>query len=176
MITWKKYFVYQADYQHWANDILFASLDHLDEEARTSPQGLFFDSIHKTMNHMLAVNRNWTTRLRGDGQTAGHGVVLYHDWREFKNALRQEIRDLQRWLDGQPDDFYEQQIHYHAGGNQPQSNWVRDVLTHMMTHMAHHRGQVSAVATRLGAPAPEMDFIYYKRETDTRLAHLRTLS
>ena len=27
MITWKKHFLYQVDYQHWANDVLFGSLD-----------------------------------------------------------------------------------------------------------------------------------------------------
>jgi uncharacterized damage-inducible protein DinB len=32
-----------------------------------------------------------------------------------------------------------------------------------MTHFVHHRGQVSAVATRLGAPAAEMDFVYFVR-------------
>ena len=43
----------------------------------------------------------------------------------------------------------------------------------MMGHMVHHRGQISAVATRLGAPAPEMDYIYYKRSVDSALAQGR---
>ena len=41
-----------------------------------------------------------------------------------------------------------------------------DVLTHMMTHQAHHRGQISAVITRLGYSSLEMDYLYYKRQID----------
>jgi uncharacterized damage-inducible protein DinB len=44
-----------------------------------------------------------------------------------------------------------------------QESTMVDVHTHLMTHFVHHRGQVSAVATRLGAPAAEMDFVYFVR-------------
>lgn len=172
MITWKKHFLYQVDYQHWANDVLFASLDHLEDGARKSPQGLFFDNIHKTVEHMLQTNRSWMARLRQESlpsqKSAGHG-----DWRALKNALRLDIRAMQRWLDAQPDGFFEQRLDYPATNNQSHSGWVRDILTHLMTHMAHHRGQISAVATRLGAPLPEMDFILYRREMGEHLEHIR---
>ena len=42
MITWKKHFIYLADYQYWANETLFESLDHLTDAARKSDQGLYF--------------------------------------------------------------------------------------------------------------------------------------
>ncbi|MCZ7654662.1 MAG: hypothetical protein M5R42_10885 [Rhodocyclaceae bacterium] len=41
-LSWKQYFIYQADYQHWANEALFACLDRLDARALSEPQGLFF--------------------------------------------------------------------------------------------------------------------------------------
>ncbi len=170
-MTWKNYFIYQADYQHWANDILFASLDHLDDASRNSSQGLFFDSIHKTTDHMLVVSRNWMWRLQQDKQSIGYGVVLYPDWKELKNALRHDVRAMQHWLEAQSEDFFESQISYPSANNQVRINWVRDLLTHMMTHMVHHRGQISAVATRLGAPVAEMDYLYYKREMDDHLVH-----
>jgi uncharacterized damage-inducible protein DinB len=173
MITWKKHYVYLADYQHWANDVLFASLDYLDEAARQSPQGLFFDSAHKTVDHILAVNRLWLSRLQGQPVAVDFKKVQYPDWRELKNALRHEVRDMQHWLEAQPDAFFEGEVSYASSDGKPKANWVRDILTHMMTHMVHHRGQVSAVATRLGAPVPEMDFIYYKRETERHLEEFK---
>jgi len=33
-VDFKQYFVYQTDYQHWANDILFSALGRLNDEAR----------------------------------------------------------------------------------------------------------------------------------------------
>ena len=50
---------------------------------------------------------------------------------------------------------------------------MRDALTHIMTHMVHHRGQVSAIATRLGSPTPEMDYVYYKREMEGHLENIK---
>jgi uncharacterized damage-inducible protein DinB len=83
------------------------------------------------------------------------------------------MRELQHWLETKPEAFFEQEIAYRGTDGKARRNWVRDVLTHMMGHMVHHRGQISAVATRLGAPATEMDYIYYKRSVDSALAQGR---
>jgi uncharacterized damage-inducible protein DinB len=64
MYSWKSYFVVQADYQHWADEVLFSALDHLQSEAIGSEQGLCFNSIHHTVDHMLGVGQNRkSTRL-----------------------------------------------------------------------------------------------------------------
>lgn len=174
MTTLKKHFVYQADYQHWANDALFAAVDVLDEAARQGNQGMMFENIHKTLNHILVVTRNWMTRLKGDSHGAGREELYVADWKELKNALRLEFREAQRWLEAQPESFYDEPIDYIDSQGQPRQIWVRDALTHIMTHAAHLRGQVTTVIVRLGAPAPEMDYIFYKREMEKSLENLRS--
>ena len=62
----KKYFIEQADYQHWASTELFRCLDVLSEEQRNADVGLFFKDIHKTVDHILIVTRNWRARLAGE--------------------------------------------------------------------------------------------------------------
>jgi len=173
MTTLKKHFVYQADYQHWANDMLFESLDVLEDEARRSNQGMVFESLHKTLNHILVVTRNWMSRLKQEQKVLGRDELYVADWKELKHALRHEFRDMQRWLEAQPESFFDEQISDLGTQGQPHLIWVRDALTHVMTHAAHQRGQVVAVAVRLGAPAPEMDFIFYKREMERSLEKLR---
>ena len=171
MYTWKSYFVVHADYQHWANEVLFTALDHLKPEFIDGDQGLFFRSIHHTVDHMLLVSQVWQARLRQESIAAPDYTRIHQpDWRELKNALRHETRRLQDWLNTQPDSFFDGQISYAAGDGKQKSNWVRDALAHLFTHYAHHRGQISSVATRLGGPCPEMDFIYFRREMDKILA------
>ena len=167
--SWKQYFVHQADYQHWANEVLFECLDRLDPGALAEPQGLFFGSIHHTVDHILVVSELWRARLCGQFVTVDFKTIHHPDWRELKNALRQETRRLQHWLESQSDEFFDSEVTYSRTDGSKQRNWARDLLTHMMTHMVHHRGQVSAVATRLGAPAPEMDYLYYKRAVASAL-------
>jgi uncharacterized damage-inducible protein DinB len=164
MYTWKSYYVIQADYQHWANDVLFSALDHLRPEVIGSDQGLFFHSIHHTVDHMLLVSRSWLARMKGESFAADYKAISIPDWRELKIALRKEVRHLQDWLAARPDEFFEKQLSFGGSDGKPREMWVRDMLAHLFTHYAHHRGQVSAVVTRLGGPCPEMDYVYYRRE------------
>lgn len=173
MYGWKNYFVIQADYQHWANEVLFASLEHLTPDALASDQGLFFRSIHHTVDHMLSMSQLWQARLKGETLRIDTRVILHPDWRELQNALRRETRRLQSWLQGQDDAWFERELDFAGDDGRTRRMWVRDMLTHLFTHYAHHRGQVSAVATRLGAPCPEMDYVDYRREMERLLNAVR---
>lgn len=173
MYTWKSYYIIQADYQHWANEVLFTALEHLQPEFIASDQGLFFHSIHHTVDHILLVSQAWQARLQGDNLAPNYREIAHPDWRELQKAMRMETRRLQSWLEAQPDDYYEQQISFAGSDGKIRTMWVRDMLVHLFTHYAHHRGQISAVATRLGAPCPEMDFVYYRREMEKVLAQVR---
>lgn len=173
MYAWKSYFVVQADYQHWANEVMFSALDHLQAEVLASDQGLFFRSIHHTVDHILVVSQSWQARLRGEHLAINYRILHNPEWRELKTALRRETRRLQGWLEAQPEEFFDAQIQFQGGDGKARAMWTRDALTHLFTHYAHHRGQVSAVATRLGAPCPEMDFVLYKREMERLLSEPR---
>lgn len=174
---YKKHFVFQADYQHWANEVLFDSLDRLDDESRQSPQGLFFGSIHHTVDHMLLANRIWLARLRSEPSITPSFKIIHEPvWRELKTRFQAHLREMQHWLEAQDEDFFEYELQYTSADGYRRHNWIHDILTHVMTHMAHHRGQVSAVATRLGAPVPEMDFLYYKRAMQKGLEKIGAVS
>jgi uncharacterized damage-inducible protein DinB len=168
-ISWRQFFAYQADYQHWANEVLFECLDRLEPAVLKESQGLFFGSMHHTVDHILVVAELWRRRLQGENPNVDLKAIRHDDWRALKSALRQEMRELQHWLERQPDEFFETEIEYRSSDGQTRRNWVRDALTHMMGHMVHHRGQVSAVASRLGGPVPEMDYIQYKRAVHSAL-------
>lgn len=170
MYSWKSHFIVLADYQHWANEVLFNSLAHLQDDVIGSEQGLYFNSIHHTVDHLLVVNQVWFARLHGETLEVNYRVINNPDFRELKQCMRRESRKLQSWLDTQPETFFEEEISFVGSDGKAHSMWVRDALTHLFTHYAHHRGQVSAVTTRLGGPCPEMDFVYYRREMDRLLS------
>ncbi len=173
MYSWKSHFTVLADYQHWANEVMFNALDHLQPEVIGSDQGLYFNSIHHTVDHLLLVSQVWLGRLQGGGVEANYRVINQPDFRELKQSLRRETRKLQTWLDAQPEEFFDSEVGYASSDGKTRQMWVRDVLTHLFTHYAHHRGQVSAVVTRLGGPCPEMDYVYYRREMDKLLSEMQ---
>ena len=173
MYSWKSHFVVLVDYQHWANEVLFNSLDHLQEDVIDSDQGLFFKSIHHTVDHMLGVSQVWLARMQGGHLAMDFRVIKHPDFRELKQSLRREARQLQSWLDAQPEEYFEAEMSFSGSDGKPRSMWVREALTHLFTHYAHPRGQISAVITRLGGPCPEMDFLYYRREMDKLLNEVK---
>jgi uncharacterized damage-inducible protein DinB len=159
----KHYFIEQADYQRWAHAELFKSLDSLSEEQRRAHLGLFFHDIHATVDHILIVTRNWHARLTGEfARITGYDVVLYDDWAALKDAVLAEFTAVGQWLEGRDPTWFDGELEYPGSGGKMRRIAVRDALTHLMTHAVHHRGQLSAVCTRLGAPSPEMDFVFYR--------------
>ncbi|MDD5365034.1 MAG: DinB family protein [Gallionellaceae bacterium] len=175
MYTWKSYFVIQADYQHWANEALFTALARLRPEALETDQGLDFRSIHLSADHMLGEVQLWLARLQGAVMPSAPRELQHPVWRELQTTLRHETRNLEKWLEAQPDSFFEGEVRFNGNGGAPRTLWVRDVLTHLFSHFAYLRGQLSAAATRQGAPCPELDFVHYRHEMAKLLHEARQL-
>lgn len=173
MTNWRTHFRTQVDYQLWANQILFECLAGLEAEALQRPEGLFFPSIHHTVDHLHVVLQIWFARLEGRHMQADFAHIQCADWNQLKHDLQQTLRNLAHWLDSRDEGFFESEIAYRRLGGDSSCTAAGDILTHLMGHFVHHRGQISAVATRLGAPAPEMDYLYFLRDLEAAEARLR---
>lgn len=173
-MNFKNYFLYQTDYQHWANDMLFSALDRLDDASRSAPQALFFGTVQDSVDHLAFFFRKWGSRLRQEPFSESYSSKHQGNWQEIKNSLRHEIRTMQHWLEQQPDDFYLQRITYKRTLNHEDKGvWVHDALTHMFTYASLERGHISAAASALGAPYPDMAYYTYRTEMGEHLDHLR---
>ena len=173
-MNFRNYFIYLADYQHWANDALFNALDRLDDATRTNPNTLYYGNIHDSLDHLAFFFKKWHCRLKGEPFIERYSGRQHGDWRELKNTLRHEIRELQHWLEQQPDDYFDHRLTYQRTLNHQESGlWVRDALTHMFTYAALERGHIATAATALGAPNPDMSYYSYRMEMGEHLDHLR---
>lgn len=173
MMPLKNQLQYQIDFQYWANESLFASLDKLSDEARKRDEALPYKSIHATLVQMLALNILWQGRIDGDAPSKPFDRSFFDEWRELKQALRMSMRQLQHDLQAKPATFFEGQLTYSLTVERETSNWVRDVLAHYCAETTHFRGMIVAVSTRLGAPLPDLDYLNYRREMQDSLHHVR---
>ena len=64
----KGYFQQLAKYNQWANGRLYAAVLELPNELYRKPTGVFFGSLHGTLNHLLLTDRLWLKRLTGIGE------------------------------------------------------------------------------------------------------------
>lgn len=153
---------WMAEYHGWAYATLFAALDALDEERYRLDTGLFFRSIHGTLDHLLLVDRLWYGRLVGDPwQAVKLSDPMVADRTELREELLGRSACWRRYLESVTDADLAGIAEFRKIDGSPARLPRATCVLHVFNHGTHHRGQVSAVITQLGGKAPEMDLPYF---------------
>lgn len=158
------------DYHQWAYARLLEAVAPLDEAAYRAPRGLFFDSLHGTLNHLAVADRIWLARVEGQPwQFERLDAEAAPDREALAVFLAEGVTGWRRWLDRQNETDLERLLDYRNMAGQEQRQSLADIVQHLVNHGTHHRGQMSAALTALGQPAPLLDYIYFlPQRQDTR--------
>ncbi|HQR51402.1 MAG TPA: DinB family protein [Methylophilaceae bacterium] len=176
-MDFKQYFLYQTDYQHWANNVMLGALDRLDDEARQSTLKIYSGTIHNSIDHLVFFHRKWLARLKGEQRATTYSCATHHDWRKLKENLRYELRQMQHWLERQPEDFFCSSLNYQRSrSGEQQGVWVRDALTHIYTYAATERGSISLAGSMLGAPLVDMAYFTYRQEMKGHVENMQKIN
>ena len=136
----------QLLFEHWANEQSLAAVERANEAV---PEAL------SALGHSIAMSQLWAARVEGSAST-------HAPWPTLNVAqMRRELVLLQkRWLTLSFGQALDSEIHYTNGKGEPCSNTFAEVLTEVLLHSAHHRGQV-ALALRLKGfePPSTTDYI-----------------
>src|SRR6185295_1707604 len=90
-----------AAYNHWANRRIYAAALAMPEEQYRRPTGVFFGSLHGTLNHLLLTDRIWLKRLTGAGDHPDRlDIILYDDRKELLRARLAEDARLKHVVGG----------------------------------------------------------------------------
>ena len=156
-------FIMLSKYHYWAYQQLYSIVDQLDDEAYYKDQGLFFKSIHGTLNHLLLVDRLWYARFNHQPfKVNSLGQELIATRKELSQALLVQANLWTEFVSKLSAGLMPATLTYHDTKGIFKVADYQQALCHVFNHGTHHRGQISTVLTQLGRPAPEMDFIYYK--------------
>ena len=151
-----------ADYHHWASERLYASADQLGEADYRSDQGLYFKSVHGTLNHLLLVERLWRSRINGQSpQGLKLGDELEPDRAALRTAIFAEIAEWRAMIAAWGAAELERVIDFATLAGKQFRLPLPGIALGTFNHATHHRGQITAALTRLGAPSPEMCLPYY---------------
>jgi uncharacterized damage-inducible protein DinB len=153
-----------AAYHRWTFDVLYEALLPLDDTRYRADLGLFFRSIHGTLNHLLVADKVWFARVLGQPFTvSGLDAELETDRSELEQALCSHSARWQAWLATQSSAQLATSIRYANMSGAKFEQECATLLLHVFNHASHHRGQISAAITACGLAAPEMDLIWYLR-------------
>lgn len=148
-------------YHGWAYARLIGELASLDEAQYRTPCGLFFGSIHATLNHLAVADRIWLARVRDEAQPfARLDAEAVAERTALENYLEAGVAAWRDHLEGLVDVELLAPLAYRNMAGEPQQRSRLEIVTHLVNHGTHHRGQISAALTAMGRPAPGLDYIY----------------
>ena len=161
----KAHFDQLAAYNRWANRRLYDDVAGLPDEDRKRAAGLFFGSVHGTLNHLLVADSIWMRRFTGEGpQPERLNQILYEDFPALRAARQQEDDRICVFVTGLSLVEYDRTIEYQNSTGKTFLQQLAPALTHFFNHHAHHRGQVHAGLTMLGMREPaSLDLLILQR-------------
>lgn len=155
-----------ARYHRWATQRLLLATDLLSDDDYRRHAGLYFGSVHGTLNHLLVADEQlWRPRF---AEGASPQVPLDAEIEADRGRLGQRLLAAAgAWLpllDGWPEARLGGQLEYQRLGGQAVSLPFAATLAHVFNHGTHHRGQISAALTALGQPGPVLDMVVMLQE------------
>ena len=127
--------------------------------------GLFFGSVHTTLNHLVVVDEIWARRLSGEGPEHRRlDAEVETDRERLCERLLNSAARWRQWLDTSSDQRLDEDFGYQNLAGQQFRLPVASTILHAVNHGTHHRGQISAVLTAKGLDAPVMDLPYFLLE------------
>jgi len=161
--TWHRHFNSQARYHVWATHRLLEAVSRVPAEDYQRDMGLFFKSIHGTLNHMLvAEHLLWYARF---SKGASPVLALDTEIEPHRERLAQAIKggsaNWSQLIGTWPAERFDGQLDYRTSQGAPLSLPFAATLAHVFNHATHHRGQITAALTAMGQPCPELDMAYF---------------
>ena len=161
----QEYLLTLTGYHAWAFGVLFEKLDATSDLEYRDDAGLFFRSLHGTLNHLLVAEQVWFARL---AKTTIPSLTLDQTIESDRTTLQRAISDHSaNWANSvrqaDNEDLHDAVTYTNLSGN-TFSDPPTQLIAHVVNHASHHRGQMSAVLSRLGHPTPEMDMIFFLRQ------------
>lgn len=151
-----------AAYNRWQNRSLYEAAATLTDAQRREDRGAFFKSVHATLNHLLWADAMWMSRLSDVARpgTPFPGVDHVAEWNELTRVRVALDEKIVAWADGLAAADVAGDLVWRSalmGGEVRRPRWL--AIVHMFNHQTHHRGQVHALLTGLGARPRDTDII-----------------
>ncbi|KAF0804329.1 hypothetical protein A6D6_03166 [Alcanivorax xiamenensis] len=159
---WLSHYSTLALYNRWQNRQHYQLCAELDDTQRKADRGLFFHSIHGTLNHLLLADRLWLGRfLDRPFPILGLDQELYEDFDQLRRERESTDQIILDYIAELKRTRLDDDLSYvSASTGQLRSYPLRLCLTHFFNHQTHHRGQLTTAYSQLGHDVGVTDLIF----------------
>ena len=154
-----------ADYNHWANRRIYAAALAMPDEQYRHRTGVFFGSLHGTLNHLPA-HRSGLAEAPDRRRRAPEPLdaILFEDRDDLARARMAEDARLKGVVGGYGEADLAAPVSYQTMSGAPQQQVLGDILLHLFNHQTHHRGHAHACCSIVtGKEPPSLDLLQFQR-------------
>lgn len=165
-LSWTRHFSDLARYNVWATERLSSAVAAMTEADYHRDVGLFFKSVHGTLNHLLVGEHLlWFRRFdEGVSPMVALDAQIQPGRAEVTKALQEGALRWEGLIQSWPPERWEGVLHYTTTRGVPASLPFASTLAHVFNHATHHRGQITAALTHMGYDCPVLDLAYWLLE------------
>ena len=150
MIT-VEYVRMMAKYNSEMNRRIYADASILTDAQRRADLGLFWKSLHGTLNHLLWGDRQWMSRLDDwppNIHSIAQSLVLIHDFDELCEERWKADAKIEALAQRIDNEWLNEDLIWLSGATGGEMRLGKRVLmVHFFNHQTHHRGQAHAALT-----------------------------
>ena len=139
----------------WADERTRASIESLD------PQSDAYAECVRLYAHMAAAQHVWHARVVG--AKPRHAVWPALNLAEAAELSRESLSGW-REVAAHGDGVLASTVEYLTGTGARYRNTVDEIVTQVLLHGSHHRGQVALIVRRAGGQPAATDWIFHRRE------------
>jgi len=158
----REHFLMLARYHVWATEqLLDRHVAKLSDDEYRRDVGLFFKSVHGTLNHLLLADRHlWFERLANDASPSRKlNEEVHADRAQLDAVLRTALRGWIPAVESWDEARFDGDLTYTSSAGVKRTVPFAAALSHAFNHGTHHRGQITAAITMLGHECPEIDLL-----------------
>lgn len=169
----KPLFEMLAEYNRWANKRVYSAAAKIPDADYRADHGVFFGSLHGTLNHILIGDRIWLAVFTGAGDRPRQlGAILYDSLDDLLAARRAEDARIASYISSLTDADLVSTVHYSPLRNPIDiEQHLGPLLIHFFNHQTHHRGQAHGILTKIMGEAPSLDLVIFQRQTGVSLVN-----
>ena len=160
MIT-PAYIRIMAQYNSEMNRRVYGAAAQLTDEQRREDRGLFWKSLHGTLNHLLWGDRQWMSRLDGWPPNIvpnPQSPTLIQDFDELRAARVDADAKIEVFAGRIDEAWLDQDLTWWSGAAKREMRKAkRGLMVHFFNHQTHHRGQAHAALTMCGVDPGDTD-------------------
>ncbi len=115
------------------------------------------EQILKLASHIALGERAWFQRI--DGEPVNPDIFEVMNFEDLRELFQKHAGIYERLVKGD----LSRVISYTRFTGESHQSPISDILLHLATHGAHHRGQIAMLLSRAGTKLPNLDFINFTR-------------